>query len=226
MSVSDAEQSRAVDRAMSLTVFGATGGTGARVVESALAAGHEVTAVARRPEAVTARHARLTIVRGDVLDLGSTEAAIAGRDAIVSALGVGVSRGPTNVYSAGVGNIMKAMKSAGVRRLICVSASALAIDAEDPFVARIILKPLLQGLLKRPFADLAIMEREVVASGLDWTIVRPPRLTNGARTGRYRTALTPNLRGAFSISRADLADHVVRCIGDRASFGATVGIGY
>jgi putative NADH-flavin reductase len=222
MSVSDAEQSRAT----TLTVFGVTGGTGARVVEAALAAGHTVTAVARRPEAVTARHARLTIVRGDVLDLGSIEAAISGRDAIVSALGVGVSRGPTEVYSLGVGNIMKAMKSAGVRRLICVSASALAIDAEDPSVVRIILKPLLQRMLKRPFADLAIMEREVAASGLDWTIVRPPRLTNGARTGRYRTALTPNLRGAFSISRADLADYIVRRLSDHASFGVTAGIAY
>jgi putative NADH-flavin reductase len=211
---------------MALTVFGATGGTGACVLESALAAGHDVTAVARRPEAVTARHERLKIVRGDVLDLGSIMAAVAGRDAIVSALGVGVSRGPTTVYSAGVGNIMEAMGSAGMRRLVCVSASALAIGAEDPFIARVILKPLLQRLLKRPFADLAIMEREVVESGLDWTIVRPPRLTNGARTQNYRTALTPNLPRALSISRADLADYVVGCLGDPRSFGATVAIAY
>src|SRR5260370_20828934 len=121
---------RAQARPITLTVFGATGGTGARVVEAALAAGYEVTAVARRPEAVTIRHERLQIFRGDVLDLGSIEAAVSARDAIVSALGVGVSRGPTTVYSVGVGNIIEAMKSASVRRPICVSAAALADGAE------------------------------------------------------------------------------------------------
>ena len=97
---------------MKLIVFGATGGTGRQVVETALSAGHTVTAVARRPEALALRHDRLVVLRGDVLEPATFAQPLAGQDTVVSALGVR-SRAPTTVFSAGVSNIMQAMKAGG-----------------------------------------------------------------------------------------------------------------
>ncbi len=109
---------------MKLVVFGATGGIGAEVVAQALAAGHEVTAVARRPEAVTIRRARLDVVYGDVLEAATIRDLISGQDVVVSAVGAR-NRAPTTVYSAGVANIMTAMRAAQVRRIFCISASGI-----------------------------------------------------------------------------------------------------
>src|SRR5437764_1203871 len=109
---------------MKLVVFGATGGIGAQVVQQALAAGHEVTAVARRPEAITLRHECLKVVQGDVLDAESVRKAVMGKDVVVSAVGAR-DRGPTTVYSQGNANILQAMQAAHVRRIFCISASGL-----------------------------------------------------------------------------------------------------
>src|SRR5882672_10067859 len=109
---------------MNVIVFGSNGGIGRNVVEQALAAGHTVTAIARRPESVTIQHPHLTVKRGDVLDPAGLAPLLAGQEAVVSAVGTD-SRGPTVVYSDGVGNILQAMQPAGVHRLISISATGL-----------------------------------------------------------------------------------------------------
>ena len=109
---------------MKLVVLGSNGGIGKEVVAQGLSAGHIVTAVARRPETVTLKHERLRVVRADVLEPAGLPAAFAGQDAVISALGV-ATRGPTQVYSQGISNEITAMRAAGVRRLLCVSASGL-----------------------------------------------------------------------------------------------------
>src|SRR5260221_14410686 len=109
---------------MNLIVFGSNGGIGRHVVEQGLAAGHTVTAVVRRPESITPQPAKLTAKRGDVLDPAGLAPLLAGQDAVVSALGVH-SRAPTVVYSQGVANILQAMQAAGVRRMLCISATGL-----------------------------------------------------------------------------------------------------
>ena len=101
---------------MKLVVFGSTGGIGSKVVEQALAAGHEVTAVARQPSAITIRHERLKVIAGDVLDERSVRGPIVGQDVVVSALGARDLK-PTSIYSEGVANIMQAMQAAQVRRI-------------------------------------------------------------------------------------------------------------
>ena len=211
---------------MRLVVFGATGGTGRLIVEQALAAGHEVTAVARRPSAFAARHERLEVVRGDVLEPSTIERAVAGRDAVVSALGA-ADRAPTAVYSEGTGNIARAMRDREVRRLTCISSGGLEADhLYVPFLQRLVTKLVVQRLYKNVFADMARMEDELERGGLDWTVVRAPMLTDGPRTGRYRVAANDYLRRPGRISRADLADYVLAHLDDPASYHARVEISY
>lgn len=211
---------------MNIIVFGATGGTGQHAIELALALGHQVTAVARTPSSVKVTHDNLTVLRGDVMDAASLESALSGQEAVLSALGVGSSLKPTTLYSAGTHHILQAMEANGVRRFIGVSAGGFADDPNDTFPLKYLVKPLLKRILKNPYADMKQMEAEVRRSDLDWTIVRPARLTDGPHTKRYRTTLNGNVPGGWTISRADLADCMVTHLMDPRVFGATVGIAY
>ena len=207
---------------MKAIVFGSTGGIGRQVVEQALAANYEVTAIARRPEAITTQHPRLKVVRGDVLDPASFRQALAGQDVVVSALGV-VTRGPTTVYSAGVANIVEAMRANGVRRLLCISASGLE---PGPRWQRIVAKQVLWRILKEMYTDLVRMEAVAKASGLDWTVIRPPRLTDKPRTGHYQIVVNQHLTHGSVISRADVADYIVNHWQDRAAYCGMVEVAY
>jgi len=205
-----------------LIVFGSTGGIGSQVIPQALAAGHTVTAVARNPAAITTQHERLTVVQGDVLEPHTLAQPIAGQDAVVSALGVR-SRTLTTVYSEGVANIMRAMQAAGVRRLLCVSATGLE---PGPLLQRWLAKPILWRLFKNMYTDLVRMEDEVKRSDFEWTVVRPPRLTDGPRTGRYHMAVNQHLTRGALISRADVADYMLTHLDDPAAYRAQVEIAY
>lgn len=207
---------------MKIVVFGAQGGIGAQVVEQALTAGHEVTAVVRRPAAMTLQHERLEVIKGDVLEPASIREAIAGKDAVVSALGIR-NRAPTTVYSQGVTNIIQAMQAAGVRRLLCVSASGLD---PGPLWQRLFAKPMLWLILKEMYSDLARMETAVKASGLDWTIMRPPQFTDGPHTGQYQTSVNQHLARCRSISRADIADYIVTHLDDKSTYRAWTEMAY
>lgn len=211
---------------MRLTIFGSTGGTGRQLVTQALAAGHRVVAVARRPEALAAEHDRLEVVRADVLDAASLDKTVAGADAVVSALGIGYSRKATEVYSTGTANVIAAMRHASVRRLLCVSTIGLVIPPDGPVLQRLVFRYVLHNILKKPYTDMFRMEHAVQRSELNWTIVRAARLTNGRHTGRYRTAVNATLRGSWSISRADLADYLLAHLGEGRADRATVEIGY
>lgn len=208
---------------MKIVVFGATGGTGRQVVSQALEAGHEVTVVVRNPEAVNIRGERLKIFQGDVLDLASFSKRIVGQDAVLSALGVN-HRKPTTVYSEGTGNIVKAMREAGARRLVCLSSAGLEIPEDTPWMMRQTIKLVIQPMFKYAYEDMARMEKNLRGSGLDWTVVRPPRLTNRPKTGAYRTAMNKHLPKAQGITRADLADYMIKSIPDEASYQAIVEI--
>ncbi len=207
---------------MKLVVFGSTGGIGFQVVEQALAAGHEVTAVARRPSAITLRHGHLEVVQGDVLEPETIRGAIAGKDAVISAVGAR-NRAPTTVYSEGVANMIEAMQSTHVRRLFCVSASGLE---PGPLWQRLIAKPILWTVLKEMYSDLVRMEAVVKRSTVDWTILRPPTLRNGPRTGHYRVALNQHLRRCLVISRADVADYILRQLNNAESRCTVVELAY
>jgi putative NADH-flavin reductase len=203
---------------VNVIVFGSNGGIGRNVVEQALAAGHTVTAVARRPESVSIQHRHLTVQRGDVLDPASIAPLFVGQDAVVSAIGT-ESRGPTVLYSDGIGNILQAMQPAGARRLLCISATGLD---PGPLIQRWIAKAVLWRLLHGMYTDLVCMEERVKSSSVNWTIIRPPRLTDKPHTGRYVASHNQHLPSAWVISRADLADYIVKHLDDPATYRAWV----
>ncbi|HEV7964807.1 MAG TPA: NAD(P)-binding oxidoreductase [Actinoplanes sp.] len=213
---------------MRITVFGATGGTGQHLVVDALTAGHEVTAVVRGPSRltipVTAGGARPAVVTADVLDPAAIEQAVAGRDVIISALGPR-PKAKDPICAPGAESIIAAMRATGVRRLVVITASGHVRDRHDDFATRALAKPILRRLLRAGFADFTATDELVTASGLDWTIMRPVRLTDGGHKP-YRTAVDHTVRGGFTISRADLADATLAAASDPATAGHAVAVAY
>ncbi|EMD30197.1 NAD(P)-dependent oxidoreductase [Amycolatopsis azurea] len=207
---------------MKLTVFGATGGVGSEVVKQALAAGHHVTAVVRDPSRLTAEGDRLDVVVAGLSEHGALTEAVSGRDVVISALGTR-DRNPTTVVTDGAHAAVAALGSAGVGRLLLVSASGPFVDG-DAFFTRNVVKPILGRVLRHGFADMIAAERIVRASDLDWTIVRPPRLLNGSHTGVITARTDGNVRGSYSINRADVADYLLRAAADDSLIHQTVSI--
>lgn len=207
---------------MKLIVFGSTGGIGQEIVVQALEADHEVTAIARRPEAITIRHPHLEVVRGDVLDAATFQQAMVGKDAVISSIGV-TNRKPTTLYSSGISNIMQAMMAAHVRRIMCISATGLE---PGNWFQHLFAKPILWRLLKEMYTDLVRMETEVKQSSLDWTIVRPPALNNKPRTGVYHAGINMPLKDAWFISRADVASYMLSILSSPETNCATVEIAH
>lgn len=209
---------------MRLVVVGPTGRTGARIVRQGLAAGHEVVAVARRPDAVPITDARLRVVHGDVTN-PATLRGISGADAVLSAVGSGTSRQPTTVYSAGTAAVLAAMREAGIRLFVGVTAAPLAARSRTDPLSAYLVHPVLRRAFGGAYDDMRRMENLLAESVHDWIVFRPPRLTDGAETGRYRIAVDEPLRRAWRLSRADLAAAMLTAAGDRTfSGGRTVAI--
>jgi putative NADH-flavin reductase len=189
---------------MKLTIFGATGATGTSLVQQALAAGHDVTAIVRDPARMAiAAHQRLRTVTADVLDPAAISPAVDGADAVISAVGPGT--GASTLRQDSTRSIIEAMQKTGARRLLIVSGSVVADEGES-LSMRYLLKPLVRRtFLRHVCADMRRAENEVHDSNLDWTIMRPPSLTGKPARGTYRTATDRNLPHGFSVSRADLA---------------------
>ncbi|WP_017302488.1 NAD(P)-dependent oxidoreductase [Nodosilinea nodulosa] len=209
---------------MKLLIFGATGSIGRQVVAQALEQGHSVTAFVRSPAKLEVQHLDLRIVQGDVLDLPSVQQAVQGQDAVVCVLGSGQNLTST-VRSQGTRNIVRAMEAAGVRRLICQST----LGAGDSWgTLNFYWKYIMFGLvLRRVFADHQRQEDAVKSSPLDWTIVRPGAFTDGPRTGQYRHGFAGNdTTSQLKISRADVADFIVKQLGNDAYLHQTPGLSY
>jgi putative NADH-flavin reductase len=207
---------------MKVVIFGATGSVGSEAVKQALEQGHTVTAFARDPAKFEIKHEDLRVVQGDVLDLSSVENAVQGQDAVICVLGAG-RKG--NVRSAGTRNIISAMEKTGVRRLICQSTLGVGDSRGN---LNFWWKYIMFGLLLRPaYADHVRQEEFVRASSLDWTIVRPAAFTDGERTGDYRHGFSPSDKTITAkISRADVADFLVKQLTDSTYIRKTPGLSY
>ncbi|WP_431956712.1 NAD(P)-dependent oxidoreductase [Nocardia lijiangensis] len=189
---------------MRLTIFGASGGTGGRLVHQALARGHQVTAVVRTGHDLP-DHPELRVITADVMNPADIAAAIRGADVVLDSIG-SRDTGPTTVSTDAALSIAKAMETTEVQRLILVSNSAGIAGPGDDWFTRFVVKPLiLRRLLRHSLADMAAAEQVARDTDLDWTIVRAPQLTDKAGKGAYRTALDRNVTFGIRISRDDLA---------------------
>lgn len=202
---------------MRLVILGATGGIGRLVVEQAVKAGHDVTAVVRDPSALDVPGA--DVRTANALDPAVLTPIVEGADAVVSALGVRPPvKGPVSLLSSGATSALKAMEATGVNRYLMVSAAGAIYEEADGPVTRLVAKPLLNRILRYSFDDTRDAEKIVEASPVDWTIARPPRLTDKPRTGRYRVGDDRGLKRSFTVSRADVADFLLRSIENPDTF--------
>jgi putative NADH-flavin reductase len=200
---------------------------GRHLLTQALDAGHDVTAVVRDRTRLPLRHQRLTVVTADVLDPAAIQPAVAGADAVISTLGPHPPRNRSSIMSAATASILAAMRATGTSRLVVISAAPVATDDYGTTLPeRLLARPLLRALLGGLYADMATMEDTIKRSGVDWTIMRPPWLTDGPRTGTWRQAKNGNLRGGSRISPADLADAILASLDDPDTVKATITVGY
>jgi putative NADH-flavin reductase len=187
---------------MKFFILGATGGIGRHVVRLALERGHFLTAYVRSPQKIGEAHERLKVMQGDVFNAGEMAGSMEGHDAVLSSFGPNALLSSTLRRDFGR-SLAAAMRDSGVRRLELVSSALLFREAG-----------MLPGILKvtlfrQMLPDMAGMEVEIFQSDLDWTMVRPPRLTNGPARHSYRIADRSLPKGGFLISRADVAHFMI-----------------
>lgn len=209
---------------MKIAVIGAAGGIGLALTQQALEQGHEVTAVMRNPGKLTLAHPKLHVAKGDVRDQASIEAALRGQDAVFVSIGVPPSRKPITTFSQGASGVLAALqKTPHVKFVSVTGIGAGDSRGHGGFFYDKILQPL---LLKEIYNDKDREEAIIKASGAEWMIVRPGMLTNGARTGSYRVLTDLNGVTAGKISRADVADFVLRQLEHPTHFKQTPLITY
>lgn len=208
-----------------ILIVGATGGTGRELVAQALEHGYTVTALARDPAQLTLEHPRLRVLRGDVLDPATLDAAVAGQDAVLSALGHRQFFGPTRIQSAGTRNLLEAMERHGVRRFVGASALGIGDSAfHGGLLGTCFVFPV---ILPFYFWDKARQEKVIAASAAEWTIVRPGALTDGPRRGGLRHGTDA---GSFlcpsRIARADVAAFMLEQLADDRYLRAAPGLSH
>ena len=207
---------------MKVLIIGATGATGQILMREALAQGHEVTALARNPSAVAPEDPGLRVLQGNALEVSSVEAAVAGQDAVLSALGTRSSR-PTTLFSESTQNVISAMNKHGVRHLVCITGIGVG-DSKGHvgFLYDRIIRPF---VVKNIYDDKERQEEAIKQSDLDWVIVRPARLTDEPAKGEYKVFLGGSYK-AKTISRADVADFMLAQLTDDTYVHKTPVISY
>jgi putative NADH-flavin reductase len=209
---------------MNVSILGATGGTGQELTKQALALGHTVKVLVRSPEKVTTRHDRLEVVKMDLLNesVATLAVKLGGSEVVLSALGLR-DLGITQFYSESAKQLVAAAQQAQVKRLMIVSSVGTDPTDHEPWWYLWLVRRLLINF----YVDMARMEQFVMDTAtLDWIIVRPSYLTNGEQTGVYRVTPRHCPRGGIRISRADLADFMLKQLEQDTYVGQTPALAY
>ena len=203
---------------MRVLIFGASKGIGLETIRQALDAGHDVRALARSANTIAISNPSLEKIRGNGLKTADVEAAVVGVDVVIQTLGVGLGElfRPIHLFSDATRILITAMKKQSIKRLICVTG----FGAGDSRASISCLQRLpFKVVFGRAYEDKTLQEQLIKESELDWTIVRPGVLTNGPQTGRYQILTEASQWRNGAISRANVADFLVKQIEDRASIG-------
>jgi uncharacterized protein YbjT (DUF2867 family) len=198
-------------------IIGASRGIGLETVEAALQAGHSVRALARSAQRIPVDHPKLEKMAGDALQMVTVKRALTGVDIVIQSLGISAGPEiifkPTRLFSAATRVLVTAMEEAQIKRLICVTGFG-AGDSRG--YGGFLYNVAFHLLVGRIYDDKDVQERIVRRSKLDWMIVRPVILTNGPKTNAYRALVDPREWTCGFISRADVADFLVKQIEDDA----------
>ncbi|MGH9932633.1 MAG: NAD(P)-dependent oxidoreductase [Pyrinomonadaceae bacterium] len=206
-----------------ILIIGATGGTGRQLVAQALERGYAVTALVRNPSRLQIDHPHLTVIKGDVLDEASVQTAMRDQDAVLSALGHKRFFYPTRILSEGTRNILRAMETHGVARLVC--ETSLGIGDSAGRLGLLYTFFVIPVILPFYFWDKTRQERMIAGSNVEWVIVRPGVLTNGDKRGSYRHGgHVGNFLWSVRISRADVADFMLNQLAADTYLGAAPGV--
>ena len=213
--------SRGWGNRLRILIIGATGRTGRELVRQALEQGHQVTALVRKPKKMKVEHANLRVVKGNVRDYDSIESAMRGQSAVLCALGTKRFFFPNRVVSNGTANILRAMKSCGVPRLVCESSLGIGNSVGRlGLLYTIFVVPLILPFI---FYDKIRQEKLIEESETDWVIVRPAVLTNAPARGKYRHGRNVgNYLWTNRIARADVADFMLKQLTDDDYIGSAV----
>lgn len=204
---------------MKIAVIGATRGIGLALTKLALEQGHEVTVLLRDPTRMALTHPNLHLAIGDIRNQASINAALEGKDAVCTCIGVAPSRKPIDTFSLGARNVLTALKASPEMKFVAVTG----IGAGDSrghggFFYDKLLQPL---LLKAMYDDKDREEALIKSSDANWIIVRPGMLTNGAHTGKYRVLTDMRNVTAGKISRSDVADYILQQLANPTHFKQT-----
>jgi putative NADH-flavin reductase len=204
---------------MELLILGATGNTGRELVKQTLAQGHHVTALLRHPEKFKQKQDHLTLVQGNVLDEAAVTKALQGKNAVLSALGVGNSLIAHGLMYDSIRLLVPAMQKAKISRLVWLSAFGVGPTETQ---ANVLQKIAFRLPLRSIYSDKEKADNYIRQSAIDWTIVAPVRLTNGELTGSYNAGEYFEMHGFPAISRADVAHFMASQIDDAAWLKKTV----
>jgi putative NADH-flavin reductase len=196
-----------------IALFGGTGGTGRLFLEQALDKGYRIKALVRTPAKLNLQHDRLAVIQGDVLIPDEVQQTVQGNDLVVSLFGH-VKGSPQWLQTDGTQNIVQAVKQHQVERIISLSGGGLPYPERDqPKFADHLIRGIMKIAVPRILNDAIRHHKVLEDSGLKWTIVRGPRLTDGPQTNDYRVGWV-GVNASTKISRADLADFIVTLIED------------
>lgn len=190
-----------------IALFGASGQTGQEFLDQALKEGYTIKALVRTPSKISQQSPNLEIIQGDVLNYNDVEKTVADTEVVVSLFGH-VKGSPEWLQTNGTENIVKAMKQFQVERIISLSGGGLPFEKDQPKfpdkMIRFIMKVAVPKVLKDAERHAEVLEK----SGLKWTIVRGPRLTNDPKKGEYRVGWV-GVNASTKVGRADLADFIL-----------------
>jgi putative NADH-flavin reductase len=196
-----------------IALFGATGPTGKYLIEEALATGHQVLVYGRNASRIRLADNNVTLVSGQINDSAAVEKALEGVGAVVSALGPGFKSPPGTVIAKGVENIIDGMKKNGVKRLVQISTASTP-DHNDGAGKLKVVNLVASLLAKNFYNDVTAAAKAIRESGLDWTIVRVPRLYDGPPTAQLRVGYYGRNSLRMKLSRGNLAKFVFKQLTD------------